>query len=36
LPIPKSASPEHIRQNANLDFEINLEDMGKLLAIKDL
>ena len=36
LPIPKSANAERIRQNANLDFEINLEDMGKLLDIKGL
>lgn len=36
LPLPKSANPDRIRQNADLDFEINLDDMGELLGIEGL
>lgn len=35
LPLPKSAHVERIRENADLDFEINLDDMGELLEIKE-
>lgn len=35
LPLPKSAHVERIRENADLDFEINLDDMGELLDIKE-
>ena len=34
LPIPKTTHKEHMRQNAELDFEIREEDMQKLLKIK--
>lgn len=36
LPLPKSANVDRVRQNAYLDFEINLEDMGELLNIEGL
>lgn len=31
--LPKTANPNHMRENANLDFEISQEDMRELLAI---
>lgn len=31
--LPKTANPDHMRENANLDFEISQEDMRELLAI---
>lgn len=34
--LPKSVNVDRIRENANLDFEINLDDMGELLNIKGL
>ena len=34
LPLPKSIHEEHIRQNAQLDFEINSSDMAALLELK--
>ncbi|MCF1584106.1 aldo/keto reductase [Tetragenococcus koreensis] len=30
LPLPKSENPDHIRSNAELDFEISAEDLNKL------
>lgn len=30
LPLPKTANPEHMRSNAQLDFEISAEDMETL------
>ena len=30
LPLPKTANPEHMRSNAQLDFEISAEDMATL------
>lgn len=30
LPLPKTANPEHMRSNAQLDFEISAEDMAAL------
>lgn len=34
LPLPKSSNPEHVRDNAQLDFAINAADMTTLSAIK--
>ncbi|WP_125571748.1 aldo/keto reductase [Lacticaseibacillus songhuajiangensis] len=34
LPLPKSGNPEHMRDNAQLDFAINAADMTTLSAIK--
>ena len=31
--LPKTANPDHMRENADLDFEISQEDMKELLAI---
>ena len=31
--LPKTANPDHMRENADLDFEISQEDMRELLAI---
>lgn len=28
--LPKASTPEHMRDNANLDFEISAEDIGEL------
>lgn len=36
LPLPKSVHEERIRQNAKLDFEINSNDMAKLLELDGL
>lgn len=33
LPLPKSANPEHIKENVLVDFEIKKEDMAELLNI---
>ncbi|MDN6128070.1 MAG: aldo/keto reductase [Tetragenococcus halophilus] len=33
LPLPKSENPDHIRSNADLDFEISAEDLNKLKQI---
>lgn len=30
LPLPKSENPDHIRSNADLDFDISAEDLNKL------
>ena len=30
LPLPKTANPDHMRQNSELDFEISDEDMDTL------
>ncbi|MCF1684958.1 aldo/keto reductase [Tetragenococcus halophilus] len=30
LPLPKSENPDHIRSNAELDFEISAEDLNKM------
>ncbi len=34
LPLPKSENPDHIRSNADLDFEISAEDMNQLKRIE--
>ena len=36
LPLPKSTHENRIRQNAQLDFEINSSDMATLLEIDGL
>lgn len=36
LPLPKTANPEHMRDNINVDFEISNEDMTTLSAIEPL
>ena len=36
LPIPKSTHEDRIRQNAQLDFEINSSDMATLLEMDGL
>lgn len=36
LPLPKSVHEDRIRQNAKLDFEINSNDMAKLLELEGL
>jgi diketogulonate reductase-like aldo/keto reductase len=35
LPLPKSATPERIRQNADVDFRISAEDVAELDAMVD-
>ena len=35
LPLPRSTNPEHIRQNAELDFVISQEDMDTLATVKE-
>ena len=35
LPLPKSRSPERIRENGSLDFEIGIGDMARLLEIEN-
>ena len=34
LPLPKTANPEHMRSNAQLDFEISGEDMDALIRME--
>jgi len=34
LPLPKTANPDHMRTNADLDFEISAEDMDTLLNVR--
>lgn len=36
LPLPKSANPDRIRENSNLDFEITAADMAQMLQIEGL
>ncbi|WP_218014510.1 aldo/keto reductase [Mycolicibacterium palauense] len=36
LPLPKTANPEHMRNNADVDFEISEEDMETLKHVKDI
>jgi diketogulonate reductase-like aldo/keto reductase len=36
LPLPKTANPEHMRANADVDFEITHEDMGVLQNIEEI
>ena len=36
LPLPKTANPEHMRDNAKLDFEISEQDMNVLKTMKPL
>lgn len=36
LPLPKTANPEHMKDNAQVDFEITPEDMEALKAMKPL
>lgn len=36
LPIPKTSNPDHMKSNANVDFEISSEDMLALTNIKPL
>ncbi len=35
LPLPKTANPDHMRTNADVDFEISDEDMETLLNVQD-
>ncbi|MBR9860223.1 aldo/keto reductase [bacterium] len=36
LPLPKSTNPDHMKSNADLDFEISKEDMTTLLNMKQV
>ena len=36
LPLPKTANPEHMRENAELDFEISEQDMAILKTMQPL
>ena len=36
LPLPKTADPEHMKSNAQIDFEISGEDMDILKKMEDL
>ncbi len=36
LPLPKTASPEHMKQNADVDFVISEEDMDHLKNFKQI
>ncbi len=36
LPLPKTANPEHMKSNAQVDFEISEEDMNYLLNIEHI
>lgn len=36
LPLPKTANPDHMRQNAAIDFEISNEDMEELKAFEHI
>uniref|UniRef100_S0DGQ2 Putative oxidoreductase n=1 Tax=termite gut metagenome TaxID=433724 RepID=S0DGQ2_9ZZZZ len=36
LPLPKTANPEHMRGNAQVDFEISEDDMHKLKAMEPI
>ena len=35
-PLPKTANPEHMRNNANLDFVISEADMKTLIAMEKI
>ena len=36
LPLPKTANPEHMKSNADVDFEISEDDMQTLLSLKKI
>jgi diketogulonate reductase-like aldo/keto reductase len=36
LPLPKTANPDHMRTNADVDFEIAEDDMGVLKSMKEI
>lgn len=36
LPLPKTANPEHMRNNADVDFEISEQDMEKLKNVEEI
>lgn len=36
LPLPKSENPDHIRSNAELDFEISAEDLNKMKQMEQI
>ncbi|MBX7454199.1 aldo/keto reductase [Mycolicibacterium sp. 3033] len=36
LPLPKTANPDHMRNNADVDFEISDEDMNTLKNVEDI
>ncbi|MER3318396.1 MAG: aldo/keto reductase [Allomuricauda sp.] len=36
LPLPKTANPDHMKNNAELDFEISQEDMGALQSLQKI
>ena len=36
LPLPKTANPEHMKNNADVDFEISEDDMQTLLSLKKI
>lgn len=36
LPLPKTANPEHMKENAAVDFEISEEDMEALKNIEHI
>ena len=36
LPLPRSTNPEHIKENANVDFTISEADMVTLSQVKEI
>ena len=36
LPLPKTANPDHMKSNADIDFEISAEDMETLKSVKPI
>ncbi len=36
LPLPKTASPEHMKNNADVDFKISAEDMETMKAVEQI
>ena len=36
LPLPKTANPDHMRNNADVDFEISAADMDALKNVEDI
>ena len=36
LPLPKTANPDHMRSNADVDFEISEDDMGTLKSVEPI
>ncbi len=36
LPLPKTANPDHMRTNADVDFEISTDDMELLQSIEQI